>query len=68
MPLSVFIVFAALFPVLAILMLLTLWRVAADVAGLVGWVLAAGSAWLVFQTPLPGANGCDALSGRFLLL
>jgi len=46
-------VFWALFPVLAILMLLTLWRTAADVAGLVGWVLAAGIAWLVFQTPLP---------------
>ncbi|MBN1484354.1 MAG: L-lactate permease [Chloroflexia bacterium] len=42
----------ALVPVIVIFMLLALRRTAADVAGLVGWVIAAAIAWLYFGTPL----------------
>ncbi|MEI8133140.1 MAG: L-lactate permease, partial [Leptolinea sp.] len=42
----------ALLPILAILLLLILWRTAADIAGLVGWVLTVVVAVIWFQTPL----------------
>ncbi len=45
-------VLLALSPVIVIFLLLTLRRTPADVAGLIGWVIAAGVAWLYFQTPL----------------
>jgi len=45
-------VLLALLPVAVIFLLLILRRTAADVAGLVGWVVAVGIAWLYFQTPL----------------
>lgn len=45
-------VLLALSPVIVIFLLLTLRRTAADVAGLIGWVVAVGVAWLYFQTPL----------------
>ena len=42
----------ALLPVLVILVLLIGRRTAADIAGLVGWLIAAAVAWLYFRTPL----------------
>jgi lactate permease len=42
----------ALLPILIVLALLIFKRTAADLAGLVGWLLAALIAWLYFQTPL----------------
>jgi len=45
-------VLLALSPVIVIFLLLTLRRTAADVAGLIGWVVAVAVAWLYFQTPL----------------
>jgi lactate permease len=45
-------VLLALSPVLLILLLLTLRRSPADVAGLIGWVAAVLVAWLYFETPL----------------
>ena len=45
-------VLLALSPVIAIFLLLILRRTAADVAGLAGWVITVGVAWLYFQTPL----------------
>lgn len=45
-------VFLAFFPVIAIFLLLLVYRVAADTAGVIGWVLAALVAWLYFQTPV----------------
>jgi lactate permease len=45
-------VLLALSPVIVIFLLLTLRRTAADVAGVVGWVVAIAVAWLYFQTPL----------------
>jgi len=45
-------VFLAFFPVIAIFLLLLVYRVAADTAGFIGWVLAAVVAWLYFQTPV----------------
>jgi lactate permease len=45
-------IFLALLPVLAVLVLLLWKRMAADTAGLLGWVVAALTAWLYFQTPL----------------
>ncbi len=42
----------ALSPVVVIFLLLTLRHTAADVAGLIGWVVAVGAAWLYFRTPL----------------
>ena len=45
-------VFLALLPVLAILVLLLWKRMAADTAGLIGWLVAILTAWLYFQTPL----------------
>lgn len=44
-------VFLALFPVLVILVLLVWRRMAADTAGVIGWLVAALVAWLYFQTP-----------------
>lgn len=44
-------IFLAFFPVIAIFFLLLVYRVAADTAGLIGWVMAALVAWLYFQTP-----------------
>jgi lactate permease len=44
-------VFLALFPVLVILVLLVWRRMAADTAGVLGWLVAALVAWLYFQTP-----------------
>ena len=46
-------VLLALSPVIVIFLLLTLRRTAADVAGLIGWIVVVGVAWLCFQTPLP---------------
>lgn len=45
-------VFLGLLPVLVILILLIWQRVAADIAGLIGWLVAVLVAWLYFQTPL----------------
>lgn len=45
-------VLLALLPVLAVLILLIWKRMAADTAGLVGWLVAVLTAWLYFQTPL----------------
>lgn len=45
-------VLIALLPVLAVLILLLWKRMAADTAGLIGWLVAILSAWLYFQTPL----------------
>ena len=42
----------ALLPVVVIFLLLVLRRTAADVAGMVGWIVAVGVVWLYFQTPL----------------
>ncbi len=42
----------ALFPVLVIFLLLVVRRTAADVAGLIGWAVTVGVAWLFFHTPL----------------
>jgi lactate permease len=42
----------ALLPIIVILILLIWRRTAADVAGFIGWVIAAVVAWLYFQTPL----------------
>jgi len=44
-------VLLAFFPVIAIFFLLLVYRVAADTAGYIGWVVAALVAWLYFQTP-----------------
>lgn len=46
-------VLLALAPVLIVLILLLWRRMAADTAGLLGWVTAALVIWLYFQTPLP---------------
>ncbi len=45
-------VFFALLPVIVIFILLVWRRMAADTAGVIGWVAAALAAWLYFQTPL----------------
>jgi lactate permease len=45
-------VLLALFPVLVVLILLLWKRMAADIAGLIGWAAAMLVAWLYFQTPL----------------
>lgn len=45
-------VLLALLPILLILILLIWRRLAADLAGLTGWLVAALVAWLFFQTPL----------------
>lgn len=42
----------ALLPIILIFMLLVLRRTAADVAGLIGWVITVLIAWLYFETPL----------------
>ena len=42
----------ALLPVLVVLILLIWKRMAADTAGLIGWLVAVLTAWLYFQTPL----------------
>jgi lactate permease len=42
----------ALLPVILIFLLLVLNRTAADVAGLVGWIVTVAIAWLAFHTPL----------------
>jgi lactate permease len=42
----------ALSPILVVLILLVWRRTAADVAGVIGWVVAAVVAWLYFQTPI----------------
>jgi lactate permease len=45
-------VFLALLPVLVVLVLLIWKRMAADIAGVIGWLVAVLTAWLYFQTPL----------------
>ena len=45
-------IFIALLPILMVLILLVFRRMAADLAGVIGWVVAIGVAWLYFQTPL----------------
>jgi lactate permease len=45
-------VLLALLPVVFIFLLLTARRMAADVAGLLGWLLTVAVAWLYFRTPL----------------
>lgn len=45
-------VLLALFPVLVVLTLLLWKRMAADTAGVIGWVAAVAVAWLFFRTPL----------------
>ncbi len=45
-------VLLALLPIVVIFLLLVLRRTAADVAGLVGWLVTVAVAWLYFQTPL----------------
>jgi lactate permease len=45
-------VFLALLPVLVVLVLLIWKRMAADTAGLIGWLVTVLTAWLYFQTPL----------------
>jgi lactate permease len=45
-------VFVALLPVLTVLVLLLWKRMAADTAGLIGWLVAVLAAWLYFRTPL----------------
>ncbi len=45
-------VLLALLPILVILLLLVLRRTAADIAGLIGWVVVVLVAWLYFRTPL----------------
>jgi lactate permease len=49
----------ALSPVIVILLLLTLRRTAADVAGLIGWIVTLAAAWLYFGTPIPVALGAS---------
>lgn len=44
-------VLLAFMPVIAIFLLLLVFRVAADTAGYIGWAVAAGAAWLYFGTP-----------------
>jgi lactate permease len=44
-------VLLALSPVIFIFLLMAIRRTAADVAGVLGWILTAGVAWLYFQTP-----------------
>jgi lactate permease len=53
-------VILALSPIIVILLLLTLRRTAADIAGLVGWIIAIAVAWLYFQTPLSVVLGASA--------
>ncbi len=45
-------VLLALSPIIIVFLLLTLRRTAADIAGLIGWVVAVLAAWLYFETPL----------------
>ncbi len=45
-------IFVALLPILIVFILLVFRRMAADVAGVIGWVAAVVVAWLYFQTPL----------------
>ena len=45
-------IFVALFPILIVFILLVFRRMAADLAGVIGWVVAMIVAWLYFQTPL----------------
>ncbi|MDO9082373.1 MAG: L-lactate permease, partial [Humidesulfovibrio sp.] len=45
-------VLLALSPVIAIFFMLLVYRMAADTAGYIGWILAALVAWLYFQTPV----------------
>lgn len=45
-------IFLSLLPILIVLALLIFRRMAADIAGLIGWAAAALIAWLYFQTPL----------------
>ncbi|MBN2550287.1 MAG: L-lactate permease, partial [Anaerolineales bacterium] len=52
-PINPLAVLLALSPILIVLALLILRRTAADLAGLVGWLVALLVAWLYFQTPLP---------------
>jgi lactate permease len=52
----------ALFPILAILLLLVVRRMAADISGLIGWLLTCMIAWLYFQTA-PGVILLASLSG-----
>jgi lactate permease len=49
---NTFSVLLALLPILTILVLLIWRKMAADLAGLIGWAIAIVVAWLYFQTPL----------------
>jgi len=51
-PMNLLSVLLALSPVIVLLLLLVLRRIPADVAGLIGWLVAVAVAWLYFQTPL----------------
>jgi L-lactate permease len=52
----------ALLPILVVLILLVRFRMAADVAGIIGLAVAVLAAWLYFQTPLslPARAGLSA--------
>jgi lactate permease len=45
-------IFLSLLPILLILLLLLWRRMAADAAGIIGWIVTLLAAWLYFQTPL----------------
>ncbi len=45
-------IFFVILPVLVIFLLLVLKRTAADIAGVIGWIITMLVAWVVFQTPL----------------
>ena len=55
-------IFLSLLPILIVLALLIFRRMAADIAGLIGWAAAAIIAWLYFQTP-PGIVITASLGG-----
>ena len=55
-------IFLSLLPILIVLVLLIFRRMAADIAGLIGWAAAALIAWLYFQTP-PGIVLTASLGG-----
>lgn len=59
---NVLAVLLALSPVIVILLLLVLWRAAADVAGVLGWAFTVIVAWLYFRTPASVIFGAS-LSG-----
>jgi lactate permease len=52
-PMNLLSILLALLPILVVLILLVGWRMAADLAGVIGLAAAVLVAWLYFQTPLP---------------